>query len=174
MVYSCVPRTLAKEYLLALLKGTKLFRSGRFPVRYSPINWLKARSVILPPTIFPLAMAADVFRTMFSYVYSFITSGSFSKESYSFRFPVIKPVTSSFPFVIVPVLSVNSRFRLPAVSMPVSFRTSTLSRSIFRIFKEDTMAIIRGSPSGTAMTMMITARIRACIKSPKTRGISAI
>ena len=37
--------------------------------------------------------------------------------------------------------------------MPTSLRTSTLSRSILRILSEDTIAIISGSPSGTAITL---------------------
>ena len=99
--------------------------------------------------------------------------GSLSKESYSFLSPVIKPTTSSFPLVMVPVLSVNSRFRLPAVSIPFSLRTSTWSFNIFRMFREDTIAIIRGSPSGTAITMMMTARISAWTTSLKTWAILA-
>ena len=62
---------------------------------------------------------------------------------------------------MVPVLSLNRMFRLPAVSMPETLRTSTLSLSIFPIFWADTIAIMRGRPSGTAMTMMITASMTA-------------
>ena len=50
----------------------------------------------------------------------------------------------------------------PAVSIPEIVRTNTLSLSILRMFKAETKAIISGNPSGTAITMMVTANITAC------------
>ena len=66
--------------------------------------------------------------------------------------------TSRWPLVMVPVLSLNRMFREPAVSMPSALRTSTLWSSILLVFCISTREIIRGSPSGTAQTMMTTAR----------------
>ena len=75
--------------------------------------------------------------------------------------PSRKVTTSSCPLVIVPVLSLNRRLRLPAVSIPLILRTKTLSLSILPMFWAETMAIINGKPSGTAMTMMMTASMTA-------------
>ena len=71
----------------------------------------------------------------------------------------MKFTASSLPLVIVPVLSENRIFREPAVSIPATFLTSTLSLSILPMFCAETIAIISGRPSGTAITMMITASI---------------
>ncbi|MPM09695.1 hypothetical protein SDC9_56017 [bioreactor metagenome] len=73
--------------------------------------------------------------------------------------------TCIFPTVKVPVLSVNNMFKLPAVSIPTSFLTSTLSLIIRFMFDESTTVIITGKPSGTATTMMVTARVSALITS---------
>ena len=39
------------------------------------------------------------------------------------------------------------------------------------IFNEETMAIIKGKPSGTAITMMIIPKIIACTKSESRAGV---
>ncbi len=69
--------------------------------------------------------------------------------------------TLNFPSVNVPVLSENRIFKLPAVSIPNNFRTNTLACNNLRIFKDNTIAIIIGKPSGTATTIMIIANIKA-------------
>ena len=74
---------------------------------------------------------------------------------------VIIPTTSSLPFVIVPVLSVNKIFKLPAVSIPTSFLTKTLFLSIVFILEDNTKVIIKGNPSGTETTIMVTLKVRA-------------
>ncbi len=66
------------------------------------------------------------------------------------------------PLVSVPVLSEKSIFKLPEVSIPTNFRTSTLSFSIRFILEDSTTVIIIGSPSGTATTITVMARVRAC------------
>ncbi len=47
--------------------------------------------------------------------------------------------------------------------MPTSFLTSTLFLSILFIFEERTKVIIIGRPSGTATTMIVTAKVNAYI-----------
>ena len=81
---------------------------------------------------------------------------------------VMTRVTVKSPHVSVPVLSQKSMFRLPAVSMPTSFFTSTRSRSIRFIFEDSTTVIIIGSPSGTATTMTEIASVSAPSTSAKT------
>ena len=54
--------------------------------------------------------------------------------------------------------------------MPETFRTKTLSFSILPMFWAETIAIISGRPSGTAMTIMMTASITASTAS-FSRGI---
>ena len=66
---------------------------------------------------------------------------------------------------MVPVLSLKRIFKEPAVSMPSALRTSTLWSSILLVFCMSTREIIKGSPSGTAHTMMTTARDTASITS---------
>ena len=69
------------------------------------------------------------------------------------------------PFVIVPVLSLNRMFRLPAVSMPIGFLTSTLCFNIVPVLTIRTSEIIRGNPSGTAQTTITIASVSASITS---------
>ena len=71
------------------------------------------------------------------------------------------PITSKLPFVRVPVLSVKRIFKLPAVSIPVSFLTKTLFLSILFIFDDNTKVIIIGKPSGTATTIIVTHKVKA-------------
>ena len=91
--------------------------------------------------------------------------GISSSLSYCVPAPVRKALTESRPWVRVPVLSVNRIFRLPAVSMPSSLRTSTLTLSSFFMLIASTMAIIIGKPSGTATTTTMIAKIAAVTKS---------
>ncbi len=69
---------------------------------------------------------------------------------------------------MVPVLSVNNMFRLPEVSIPTGLRTSTWSLSMRRMLRESTTVIIIGSPSGTATTTTVIARVIACSTWPNT------
>ena len=71
--------------------------------------------------------------------------------------------TSSIPLVIVPVLSLNKIFNEPAVSIPSAFLTKTLWSSILLVFCINTREIIRGSPSGTAQTIITIANETASI-----------
>ena len=71
------------------------------------------------------------------------------------------PITSSLPFVRVPVLSVNKIFKFPAVSIPTNLRTKTLFFNIFFILDDNTKVIIIGNPSGTATTITVTHNVRA-------------
>ena len=81
---------------------------------------------------------------------------------------VKKSTTSNSPFVIVPVLSLNKIFREPAVSIPSALRTNTLWSNILLVFCIKTSEIIKGSPSGTAQTIITTASETALIKSSTT------
>ena len=74
------------------------------------------------------------------------------------------------PAVRVPVLSVKRMFMLPAVSMPTSLRTMTLSRFIRSILADSTTAIIMGSPSGTATTTMAMASNAAWNRRDRTKA----
>jgi hypothetical protein len=65
------------------------------------------------------------------------------------------------PTVIVPVLSVKSKLRDPAVSIPTSFLTITLLRIIRFIFADKTTVIIIGKPSGTATTTTVIISVSA-------------
>ena len=56
---------------------------------------------------------------------------------------------------------VSRDIRLPEVSMPTSLRTRTWSLSIRRMLEDSTTVIIMGSPSGTATTTTVMARVRA-------------
>ena len=78
---------------------------------------------------------------------------------------VKKSTTSSRPLVMVPVLSLKRIFREPAVSIPSAFLTSTLWSSILLVFCISTSEIISGRPSGTAQTMITTARDTALTRS---------
>ena len=78
--------------------------------------------------------------------------------------PVIISVTSNFPLVSVPVLSVNKTLILPAVSMPTNFLTKTLFFNIFFMLLDKTKVIIIGKPSGTATTIIVTLNVKAYIK----------
>ena len=89
----------------------------------------------------------------------------------SFSSPSRKLVTSNFPFVKVPVLSVNRIFKLPAVSIPTNFLTNTLFFNILFILDDNTKVIIIGNPSGTATTMIVTDKVSACKIYPIIRGI---
>ena len=71
-------------------------------------------------------------------------------------------ITSSLPLVIVPVLSVKSILIFPAVSIPISFLTKTLLLSILFMFDDKTKVTISGKPSGTATTIMVTDKVKAC------------
>ena len=71
---------------------------------------------------------------------------------------VKKSTTSNIPFVIVPVLSLNKMLREPAVSIPSALRTNTLWSSILLVFCMSTSEIINGNPSGTAQTIITTAK----------------
>ena len=77
----------------------------------------------------------------------------------------MQSLTFMRPSVMVPVLSLNRMFREPAVSMPSALRTSTLWSSILLVFCISTREIISGRPSGTAHTMMTTARDTASTTS---------
>ena len=134
------------------------------------INLSKALSVVLPPItcILPSSLSFIMALVLFSkdVLSNFSKSlGISSTLSYSFRSPLQNPTTSNCPFVIVPVLSENNIFKLPAVSIPTSFLTSILSFNNFLMFNDSTIAIIIGNPSGTATTIMIIASIIAVIKS---------
>ena len=59
-------------------------------------------------------------------------------------------------------------FNEPAVSIPIGFLTNTLFCSILEVFCIKTMAIINGSPSGTAITIITTANIKTSNKSLNT------
>ena len=78
-------------------------------------------------------------------------------------FPVANSVTESFPSVIVPVLSLKRILKLPAVSRPFIFLTSTLSLAIFMLWKERSIDVSIGRPSGTAHTITVTATVTASI-----------
>ena len=65
--------------------------------------------------------------------------------------------------MIVPVLSLNKMFNEPAVSIPSAFLTKTLWSSILLVFCINTREIIRGSPSGTAQTIITIANETASI-----------
>ena len=80
---------------------------------------------------------------------------------YSFKLPSIILDTSILPLVRVPVLSVNSMFKDPAVSIPTIFLTRTLSLSIFFELVDNTKVIIIGNPSGTDITRTETASVSA-------------
>ena len=73
-------------------------------------------------------------------------------------------ITSSFPLVKVPVLSVSKILILPDVSIPTSFLTKTLFFYIRFILLDSTKVIIMGSPSGTATTIIVTLKVKAYIK----------
>ena len=77
----------------------------------------------------------------------------------SSKLPSKNSTTSNCPFVIVPVLSENKTFKEPAVSIPIGFLTNTLLSNIFEVFLINTIAIIKGKPSGTAITIIATAII---------------
>ena len=83
------------------------------------------------------------------------------KFLYDFRLEQIISSTLILPSVIVPVLSVNRIFMLPAASIPTGLRTSTLSFIILFILEDRITAIIIGSPSGTAITITVRPNIRA-------------
>ena len=93
-----------------------------------------------------------------------------SSSLYSFPLKSIIFITFKLPFVIVPVLSVKRVFIFPAVSIPVSFLTSTLLFNILFILDERTSVIIIGSPSGTATTIIVTLRVSACKMCPIISG----
>ena len=78
--------------------------------------------------------------------------------------PSKKPTTSRLPLVIVPVLSEKSIFKEPAVSIPVNFLTKTLFFNILFILEDKTKVIIIGRPSGTATTIIVTAKVSAWSK----------
>ncbi len=133
------------------------------------INLIKARSVAFPPSTLPAVMVLPVLN---------IPDNSTSSHSPFFLLrtekllcslpsPQTKLATFSRPRVRVPVLSANSMFRLPDVSIPTSFRTRTLSLSILRMFEESTTVIIIGSPSGTATTTTVIARVAAWSRCSK-------
>ena len=63
---------------------------------------------------------------------------------------------------MVPVLSVNSIFILPDVSIPTSFLTKTLFFSNIFIFDDNTNVTIIGKPSGTLTTIIVTDNVSAC------------
>ena len=83
---------------------------------------------------------------------------------YSFKLPLIILSHDSLPVVIVPVLSLNNIFMLPAVSIPTNFLTKTLLLSILFILDDSTKVIIIGSPSGTETIIIVTASVNAYIK----------
>ena len=83
----------------------------------------------------------------------FSAPGRAENVSYDAPAPSIHAMTSRRPLVIVPVLSENKILTLPEVSIPISFLTNTLDFNIFFILIEHTIAIMSGSPSGTATTI---------------------
>ena len=122
-----------------------------------------ARSVAFPPITFMSLPSPETTESVFLWIDSDRISFSFPPMSPNFfdslRAPSMNVTASSLPLVMVPVLSENRIFREPAVSIPATFLTSTLSLSILPMFCAETIAIISGSPSGTAITMMMTASI---------------
>ena len=62
--------------------------------------------------------------------------------------------------VSVPVLSEQMTVVEPIVSVATIFRTRLLSARIFRMPRPSAMTTARGSPSGTATTMIATATMK--------------
>ena len=129
------PRICAAEYLFVLLKRTVSTTSSPGSSGKSRIKLNKALSVPLPPTICPSAVTtAAVFWRMLSDT-SLPSSADRSVVAlWVLPCPSKKVTTSSCPLVIVPVLSLKSILRLPAVSIPLSLRTRTFSFNILPMF----------------------------------------
>ena len=129
------------------------------------MKFINARSVLLPPITFPSLAEA----LLFTPAPTTISSRNFSDVSERLenlvRSPVINSTTESLPSVIVPVLSLKSKLRLPAVSRPLIFLTSTLSFDILILWNERSIEVSIGRPSGTAHTIIVTATVIASIKS---------
>ena len=129
----------------------------------STMNDISARSVLFPPIIFPSEATALLFTPIpikTSAANPFDISESF--ENFV-TFPVTISTTDNLPSVIVPVLSLNKMLRLPAVSRPFIFLTNTLSFAILRLWKDISIEVSIGSPSGTAQTIIVTATVTASI-----------
>ena len=130
------------------------------------INLIKARSVAFPPSTLPAVMVLPVLN---------IPDNSTSSHSPFFLLRAEKllcsPVAADKINFSRPrgcaCLSANSMFQPFDVSIPTSFRTRTLSLSILRMFEESTTVIIIGSPSGTATTTTVIARVAAWSRCSK-------
>ena len=162
--------TVLAEYFLSLLNGIDVnFFAGTAFLPDSTAYLSTALSVAFPPYICTSTSFSEITASVLLYMLSRSLSATPCAISAKFLLSSALPSTnvtaSSLPLVIVPVLSLKSMFKLPAVSIPTIFLTSTLSLSILPIFKADTSATIRGSPSGTAITMIMTASITAFITS---------
>ena len=152
----------AAAYFFSLSNGVR-FTAAAEPV--SGRTYCKsALSVALPPTGAPSAVTLSLFVAHESSIHCQNPRAPrrLSRRSCRFPSPVTAQKTDGLPCVSVPVLSVNSKLRLPAVSMPKRRRTSTWSRSIRRMLADSTTVIIMGSPSGTATTTTVMASVAAC------------
>ena len=130
----------------------------------SPIRKaIMARSVELPPMISLPETVAELLRPMPVTTSRRMEAGSSFSLVNTRWLPVASSTTESLPWVMVPVLSVKSRDREPAVSRPLILRTRTLSLAMRRLWNERRMEVSIGRPSGTAHTMMVTATVTASI-----------
>ena len=151
-------RFLLESKALKLLTPS-LVREPALPAAFRKA--IRARSVLLPPMMLPPLTETLVLTPAPMTTSAARESGIWSRDWNTCPLPVASSTTDSLPSVMVPVLSLKRMLRLPAVSRPLIFRTSTLSLAIFRLWKDSRMLVSMGSPSGTAQTMMVTATVTA-------------
>ena len=160
--------TVTSDIFLVELKGLKETTSSllMFATAFSPSRKaIMARSVLLPPRISLPETVAELLMPM-PVTTSACMAGGSSFSLVKMRWlPVASSTTDRRPSVMVPVLSVNSTDRLPAVSRPLILRTSTLSLIMRMLWKDSSMLVSIGRPSGTAQMMMVTATVTASMIS---------
>ena len=160
--------TVTSDIFFVELKGLKEMTSSllMLATAFSPMRKaIMARSVELPPMISCPETVAELFTPMPVTMSVRITRGrSFSLVKMRWL-PVASSTTDRRPSVMVPVLSVKSRDREPAVSRPLILRTRTLSLIMRMDWKDMRMLVSMGRPSGTAQMMIVTATVTASMTS---------